>query len=199
MGETPSLQVEVPQHEILLYFEAGKLEKVFYNLLSNAFKFTPEHGTIRVSLEEIQGEAGGAVEIIVTDTGPGIPAEEVWRRLTGPEGLGCGADVVKLAEGDAYAFTTADGDAFEGRVIRSHDAAPWLEFCGFESNHGNGGSAILRFWTQRLAGATPLWVWLSTWDTDEAAVAAIQARWDAMVDRLFPATERLAPAHGERA
>ena len=70
-----TFQVEVPQHEIPFYFEPDKIEKVLYNLLSNAFKFTPEHGTIRVSVEEEAGEAGGYVEIVVKDTGRGIPAE----------------------------------------------------------------------------------------------------------------------------
>lgn len=70
-----ALQVEAPQQEIMLYFEPDKIEKILYNLLSNAFKFTPEHGTIRVIIEE--GTPEGGVAIIVRDTGRGIPAEEV--------------------------------------------------------------------------------------------------------------------------
>jgi signal transduction histidine kinase/streptogramin lyase len=46
-------------HEI--YFDRGKIEKIFYNLLSNAFKFTPEGGEVRVKLGfgENDGEKGG--------------------------------------------------------------------------------------------------------------------------------------------
>jgi len=53
-----------------LYFDPDKLEKVFYNLLSNAFKFTPEHGAISVHVGVVAGE--DQVEIRVCDTGRGI-------------------------------------------------------------------------------------------------------------------------------
>ncbi|MCZ6662298.1 MAG: ATP-binding protein [Actinobacteria bacterium] len=79
-----TLQVDVPQQEILLYFEPDKLEKILYNLLSNAFKFTPEQGAIVIRVEEGKSETGGfttsvasgsCVEILVKDTGRGIPAD----------------------------------------------------------------------------------------------------------------------------
>ncbi|MCZ6778903.1 MAG: response regulator, partial [Acidobacteria bacterium] len=72
-----TLQVQTSQEEIVLYYEQDKLEKVFYNLLSNAFKYTPEGGTVSVSVEEGEGEASGFVEIVVRDTGRGIPAEDL--------------------------------------------------------------------------------------------------------------------------
>jgi signal transduction histidine kinase/AraC-like DNA-binding protein len=63
---TPALGAAV------LYFEPDKLEKVFANLLSNALKFTPEGGSVRVAVRA-QGDAD--VEVEVRDSGPGIPAE----------------------------------------------------------------------------------------------------------------------------
>lgn len=55
-----------------LYFDQVQLEKVFFNLLSNAFKFTPEHGRIKL---EIVNKEGGMIEILVSDNGQGIPDE----------------------------------------------------------------------------------------------------------------------------
>ena len=68
-----TLQVDAPREEIMLHFEPEKIEKVIYNLLSNAFKFTPEHGTVEVCIQE--DKTGGHVEVVVRDTGRGIPIE----------------------------------------------------------------------------------------------------------------------------
>ena len=50
------------------------LEKIIYNLLSNAHKFTPETGTITISVVQ---PTTGTWQIKVTDTGMGIPAEKL--------------------------------------------------------------------------------------------------------------------------
>ena len=48
-----------------------RLQQVVWNLLSNAIKFTPRGGRVRVLLERINSH----VEIVVSDSGQGIPAE----------------------------------------------------------------------------------------------------------------------------
>lgn len=57
------------------YFDADKVDKIVYNLLSNALKYTPEGGTVEVGLEETQ--KGKTVSISVSDTGIGIPPEHL--------------------------------------------------------------------------------------------------------------------------
>lgn len=65
------------------WFDTEKLENIFYNLLSNAFKFTPESGTIRLKMSYV--EAGDEeqrlpvphVRVQVNDSGKGIPAEHL--------------------------------------------------------------------------------------------------------------------------
>ena len=52
-------------------FDADKVGKVVMNLLSNAFKFTPEGGRVEVAVEVPEGRPGW-VEIRVADTGIGI-------------------------------------------------------------------------------------------------------------------------------
>lgn len=46
-----------------------RLQQVLWNLLSNAVRFTPAHGTVRI---EAHRDGCGAVEIVVSDTGQGI-------------------------------------------------------------------------------------------------------------------------------
>lgn len=65
---------------IILYYEPDKMEKVFFNLLSNALKFTPEKGTIGFTLEQHGANdifKEGFIEILVTDTGRGIPEKDL--------------------------------------------------------------------------------------------------------------------------
>lgn len=53
--------------------DAAKIQRILLNLLSNAFKFTPEGGAIGVRLRD---EAGTAI-LEVQDSGPGVP--DAWR------------------------------------------------------------------------------------------------------------------------
>lgn len=57
-------------------FDQDKLEKILFNLLSNAFKFTPEGGEVSVDLIV---EDASRVVLKVTDTGIGIPADKIER------------------------------------------------------------------------------------------------------------------------
>lgn len=69
-----------PDDEIMVWFDHDKLEKVFFNLLSNAFKFTPDGGS--VSLEILQQKT--QVEISVCDNGNGIKPElheQIFKRF----------------------------------------------------------------------------------------------------------------------
>jgi len=59
----------------MVWCDLDRLERVFVNLLSNASKFTPENGLIRVELQD----QGKDVLISVKDNGPGFPAEMAER------------------------------------------------------------------------------------------------------------------------
>jgi len=66
-----------PKKEIDAWFDNDKIEKILYNLLSNAFKFTPNGKGITVSLEKetINNEVHAIIKVI--DFGIGIPKEEL--------------------------------------------------------------------------------------------------------------------------
>ena len=61
--------------EIILWYDRNKLEKVIFNLLNNAFKFTPDEGTIRVSCTK--NDLDNTVEVAVYNSGIGIPEHEI--------------------------------------------------------------------------------------------------------------------------
>ena len=58
---------------IKLWFDRDCMERVLINLLANAVKFTPENGRIDVAIKE----EGDKVNIIVADTGIGIPTDKL--------------------------------------------------------------------------------------------------------------------------
>ncbi|QIL40255.1 response regulator [Pedobacter sp. HDW13] len=62
---------ETSQTEIELYFDKVQMEKVLFNLLSNAFKFTPTNGKIGLKISQ----ENQLIQIQVSDNGKGIPLE----------------------------------------------------------------------------------------------------------------------------
>ncbi len=57
-------------------FDHDKLERILFNLLSNAFKFTSENGKISVEVQAIKGAEATLIEIKVRDNGIGIPTDK---------------------------------------------------------------------------------------------------------------------------
>lgn len=58
------------------YFDADKLDKIIFNLLSNAYKYTPQGGSIKVSAETYTRGGHAFIKILVSDTGIGISPED---------------------------------------------------------------------------------------------------------------------------
>lgn len=70
-GLTINMHAEQKQDTVAC-FDTEKVEKIFYNLLSNAIKYTPEGGSIDITVES----DGKNVQICVADTGQGILPEK---------------------------------------------------------------------------------------------------------------------------
>lgn len=73
-----SVDLVTPENPVLLWFDLSQLQKVFYNLLGNAFKFTPENGRVSIVINEGFNE----VTITITDNGPGIAPKYLSRIFT---------------------------------------------------------------------------------------------------------------------
>jgi signal transduction histidine kinase/CheY-like chemotaxis protein len=112
-----------------IYGDAARLQQIAWNLLSNAIKFTPEHGTVQMHVHRVDA----SVELIVTDTGEGIPQDflasvfDPFRQADGSTtrrhgGLGLGLSIVKhLAEAHggtvgAHSSGPGQGSAFMVRL-----------------------------------------------------------------------------------
>lgn len=74
---------------LMLWFDKNKMEKIMINLISNAFKYTPNRGQIEVRIVRVDhsniqpnlnlAHASGYIKIEVVDNGSGIPQNEIAR------------------------------------------------------------------------------------------------------------------------
>jgi len=86
-----------------VYVDRDMMSQVIINLLSNAVKYTPSGGAVRISTEV--DEVASLAKVIVTDTGVGIPEDEiehvfdkfyrVGANKKQAEGTGLGLNLVK--------------------------------------------------------------------------------------------------------
>jgi signal transduction histidine kinase len=69
------IALSLPEHASLVDIDRRRIEQVLTNILSNAIKFTPKQGHIRVSVLEVRE----GVQVCVSDDGPGIAEEDQIR------------------------------------------------------------------------------------------------------------------------
>ena len=121
VAEAKGVRLEVTlESSSMVRGDNRRLQQVVWNLLSNAVKFTPREGQVLVQVER----RGNAVEVLVRDTGVGIPVEflpyvfERFRQAeAGPArklgGLGLGLSIVRhVVEahgGEVQAFSAGEG------------------------------------------------------------------------------------------
>jgi len=107
--------------------DAEKLRRLFINLLGNAIKFTPSGGTITVTTA---CEPDG-VRLSVSDTGPGIPADQL-DRIFDKYAQVQGAHPQRNSTGLGLTFCKMVADAHGGRI--------WAES---ELGHGSTFNVVL--------------------------------------------------------
>lgn len=117
--------IELPSNTHTLYFDADVLEKIVTNLISNAFKYTPEGGKVNlsVSLKQLAKNpenkvVNGKMEIHVIDNGSGIPAayqEKVFERF------------YKLDENPDFGYSSGIGLSLTAELVQLHSGTIQLK------------------------------------------------------------------------
>ena len=121
--------------------DAEAMEKVFYHLLINAIKFTPDGGEIVINGRSTQLAVNGAtvpaVEIIISDTGVGIPAavqELIFEKFyqTGEVMLHSSGKTKFKGGGSGLGLAIARG------IVLAHNGRIWVESPGYDEEQCPG-------------------------------------------------------------
>ena len=68
-----NLETDIPADLPLVYADPDRIKQVIVNLLDNASKYTPDRGTVNLS---ILHRTAYKVQVSVCNSGPGIPEED---------------------------------------------------------------------------------------------------------------------------
>ncbi|SCZ77184.1 Signal transduction histidine kinase [Acidaminobacter hydrogenoformans DSM 2784] len=129
IADQKSIRIEVHERDkIQFYLDQGKIQQCLINLVSNAIKYTPEHGEVVISIYRELGDAC----VAIMDTGIGIPEKDLTQifdrfyrvdraraRATGGSGLGLSIarQIVTLHGGDIQVSSTLNkGSTFIVRL-----------------------------------------------------------------------------------
>ncbi|HEU5303414.1 MAG TPA: ATP-binding protein [Gemmatimonadales bacterium] len=136
LGETAGVTTEhsLPDHPVLLAVDPHRIREMLFNMVTNAIKYTPQGGTVGLSLTE----DGDAVLLSVRDTGIGIAPgdlphifERFWRadqartRTGDRPGVGLGLAITKwIVEAHGGSITVQSrpgrGSVFTVRLPKPH-------------------------------------------------------------------------------
>jgi signal transduction histidine kinase/DNA-binding response OmpR family regulator len=92
--------VHLPEQTSITFFDKDKLEKIVTNLLGNAFKYTPEKGTVSLNVESDDNR----IRFEVEDSGPGISKKDMAKvfdrfyQVEGTEDKGTGIGLALVKE-----------------------------------------------------------------------------------------------------
>ncbi len=96
-NRTVDIILSTPEHLPVMYADSKQLRQVLLNCIVNSEEVMPDGGIIKISAREMDGEQ---IEIVVTDTGPGITEENiklVFKKFftTKKKGMGLGLPVCR--------------------------------------------------------------------------------------------------------
>jgi signal transduction histidine kinase/CheY-like chemotaxis protein len=119
------LELELPGEPLAVLGERDRLAQVLGNLISNAIKYSPEGGPVRVEAERLNG----SIRVAVRDEGLGIPADQQGKLFT---------KFFRVDTSDTREIGgTGLGLALTREIVEAHGGS-----IGFESTEGEGST----FW-----------------------------------------------------
>lgn len=132
-----SLKINSEKEFIEMYFDKEKMLKILTNILSNAFKFTPEEGQITISMKSNPsfnspftkgGIEGSSVEIKIRDTGIGIAPEEIPKLFDRFYQVDSSFTREYEGTGIGLSLTKELVELHYGRIIVESEKGSWTEF-----------------------------------------------------------------------
>jgi PAS domain S-box-containing protein len=117
-SRSQSLLVDLPREEVCVHADRVRLEQIIANLLDNACKYTPEHGSVRIEGRVSEGVA----TLRIIDSGRGVPLDmqekifDMFQQLPQEgalaSGLGIGLTVVRelLSQHDGSITVASSGE-----------------------------------------------------------------------------------------
>ena len=154
-----SFTYTVPEEPVVAWIDRSQFEKVIANLLSNAFKYTYDHGSIDVAIStgqdvKAKGPLENYIELSVTDSGTGM-SEDTLKHLFDRfyqgksssasyiEGTGIGLNLCKMIVDMHHGTITArnrengyQGSVFTVRLPQGHDHLKESEITEQEETDG---------------------------------------------------------------
>lgn len=112
-GRSLHLEARLPARDLVLECDRVRVIQVFTNLLSNAIKFTPQGGSITISIAEVER---GYARFSIEDTGCGVPEGDLPHVF----------DRYWQAEGTAH-LGTGLGLAIAKGIVEAHDGTMSVE------------------------------------------------------------------------
>ncbi len=106
-----------PKEDIYVLFDADKLDKILFNILSNAFKYTPYRGQIIFSTHLNKRGGRNILTVSIEDSGPGIPPKhlnDIFDRFIQLDSRTYGKN---KGAGIGLAFTKELVDICDGEII----------------------------------------------------------------------------------
>jgi signal transduction histidine kinase len=127
--------IDFPGCNEMTFGDPERLMQVFRNILTNAIKFTPDGGTIKVTGRKLPG----FIEIVVSDTGIGISVDnqqEIFDRFSqlGNTSLHSSGKTKFKGGGPGLGLHIAKG------IVEAHGGAIWVESPGFDEERCPGST-----------------------------------------------------------